>query len=238
MAFNGFSQATGDFLWGLAMNNDRTWFQAHRDEFEGHLNQPFRALAQETRDLILARHPGLELDSHVSRIYRDARRLFGRGPYKDHLWFVLHGGGHHTQNAMFWFELSGTGWSYGVGIWDDAADVAEAFRRHIDDDPARFEALVTELAARGEYTLWGEPYKRPKGDRGPIVNPWYNRRHHSVGYEHAFGEALFSPELPAFLADEFDKLLPIYLFMQEVWPDVNARRAAKQAQATLGGELL
>ena len=25
----------------------------------------------------------------VSRIYRDARRLHGRGPYKDHLWFCV-----------------------------------------------------------------------------------------------------------------------------------------------------
>ena len=32
--FQGFSQATGDFLWGLSMNNDRAWFQAHRQEYE------------------------------------------------------------------------------------------------------------------------------------------------------------------------------------------------------------
>ncbi len=238
MAFNGFSQATGDFLWGLAINNDRVWFQEHRDEYESHLNRPFRALAQETRDIILRRHPELVLECHISRIYRDARRLFGRGPFKDNLWFVLHGPGHHTQNAMFWFDIGGTGWSYGVGIWDDSADVSETFRRHIDGDLPRFEALVTDLAAAGDYTLWGELYKRPKGDRGPIVNPWYNRRHHSVGYERPFGEALFSPDLPRFLADEFERLLPMFLFMQSVWQDANAQRAARQAQAALGGELL
>ena len=38
--------------------------------------------------------------------------------------------------------------------------------------------------------------------------------------------------------DEFDRLLPLYLFLQEVWTDVNARRAALQAQAALGGEML
>ena len=36
--FQGFSQQTGDFLWSLAMNNDRTWFQAHKQEFETYLN--------------------------------------------------------------------------------------------------------------------------------------------------------------------------------------------------------
>ena len=30
--FQGFSQATGDFLWGLSMNNDREWFDAHLKE--------------------------------------------------------------------------------------------------------------------------------------------------------------------------------------------------------------
>ena len=64
--------------------------------------------------------------------------------------------------------------------------------------------MVEALAARGEYRLWGETYKRPKGDLGPVVNPWYNRKHVSVGYERDFGGALFSPELPRIVADAFE----------------------------------
>ena len=236
MQFQGFSQATGDFLWGLAMNNDRTWFQEHREEFERHLNQPFRALAEETLGLMRQRHPELELTSHVSRIYRDARRLFGRGPFKDNLWFTLQTGSHRDNGPCFWCEVSGTGWSYGAGTWADAADLSEGFRRHIDEDLPRFEKLARGIARLGDYQLYGEAYKRMKGDRGPVVNPWYNRRHHSVGRELPFGGAMFDPALPRLLADEYEALVPMYAFMLEVWQDVNARRAALQAQAALGGE--
>ncbi|MBQ3478505.1 MAG: DUF2461 family protein, partial [Clostridia bacterium] len=112
--FTGFSQATGDFLWGLSMNNDREWFTAHRDEYEAHLNGPFRALAFETLSLLQQRFPEQDFQVHVARIWRDARRLFGRGPFKDHLWFSIQSGDRHAKGPMFWFELDPTGWSYGV----------------------------------------------------------------------------------------------------------------------------
>ena len=46
----------------------------------------FKALAAQTHELMQQRFPDMDCRLHVSRIYRDARRLFGRGPYKDHLW--------------------------------------------------------------------------------------------------------------------------------------------------------
>ena len=238
MQFQGFSQATGDFLWGLAMNNDRAWFQAHREEYEAHLNRPFRALTERTLAIMRDRHPELELQSHISRIYRDARRLFGRGPFKDHLWFTLQTGSHRDDGPCFWFEISGTGWGYGAGTWADAADLSEGFRRHIDADLPRFEALAAGIEALGGYQLYGEAYKRPKGARSPRIDPWYNNKHHSVGRELPFGGELFALDLPEILAGELEGLVPIYGFMLEVWRDVSAQRAARQAQAALGGEML
>ena len=31
--FQGYRQETLDFLWGIRFNNDRTWFQAHKEEY-------------------------------------------------------------------------------------------------------------------------------------------------------------------------------------------------------------
>ncbi|MBQ5567911.1 MAG: DUF2461 family protein, partial [Oscillospiraceae bacterium] len=83
--FTGFSEKTGGFLWELSFNNERPWFLAHRQEFEDFVHTPFKALAKDTIDLMNARFPDFEGAAHLSRIYRDARRLFGRGPYKDQL---------------------------------------------------------------------------------------------------------------------------------------------------------
>ena len=233
--FEGFSQATGDFIWSLAMNNDRTWFLAHKEEFEAVFNRPFKALAQETRRIMQENHPERKFEFHVSRIYRDARRLFGRGPYKDHLWFTIYDGERNNVGPMFWFELSGTGYSCGAGFWDDEVDVAQAFRSRIDDDPAGFEKMIRALAARGEYTLWGQEYKRIKKDMGPVINPWYNRKHVSVGYEHGFGGDLFSLELPEIVAGCFETLMPFYDFYRAAYHDALAQRAALRA-LSLGTE--
>ena len=32
MAFTGFAPETFDFLWGIRMNNNRDWFEAHKDD--------------------------------------------------------------------------------------------------------------------------------------------------------------------------------------------------------------
>ena len=225
--FQGFSQQTGDFLWSLAMNNDRAWFLAHRQEFEDVLNQPFRALAADTLDLMQARHPDQEFQVHISRIYRDARRLFGRGPYKDHLWFCIQSGNHREGGPTFWFELDGMSWSCGMGWWDPSADHAEVYRAAIDADPARFERLVRDLTAREGFRLWGEMYKRPKGDRGELINPWYNRKNLSVGCEQGYGGVMYTSALPAALADTFDVLMPMYRFFREVWNALLVRRAGR-----------
>ena len=226
--FNGFSQSTGDFLWGLSMNNDREWFNAHRDEYEAHLNQPFRALALQTLQMLQARFPEQDFQLHIARIWRDARRLFGRGPFKDHLWFSIQSSDRKSQGPMFWFEISPTGWSCGAGNWEDAADVSEAWRALFDADPARFGRIVDGIEAHGgQPRLYGDMYKRLKADRGERLNPWYNRKHLSLGYEYPYGGVMFSDSLPDYLAEQFTALMPLYLFLREAWNNVLIQRAGR-----------
>lgn len=225
--FQGFSQQTGDFFWALAMNNDRTWFKAHKDEFEAVLNQPFRALANETLARMQARWPDFAWEMHISRIYRDARRLFGRGPYKDHLWYAIQVGDHRQGGPTFWFELNGMGWSCGMGWWDPSADHAEVFRACVDADLERFSALVRDIQTHGGFRLWGEAYKRPKGDRGALLNPWYNRKNISVGIEQGYGGVMYTGAMPEAVMDVFDALMPMYRFFGEVWNEVLIRRAGR-----------
>ena len=206
-----------DFLWELTLNNQRPWFQAHKEEFTAVLNKPFQALARETERLLKEKLPKRDLRLHISRIYRDARRLFGRGPYHDHLWFSLQRMEAASRGPMLWFELGLEGSSHGLGFWDQTAAQAEAFRRHMDRDLTRFERLVNGIPHREQSRLWGEEYKRPKGDRGELLNPWYNRRHLSVGYENFFGDRLFDRQLPELLAESFSGLMPMYDFFLEVW---------------------
>ena len=51
-----FSQKTGDFLWELALNNERPWFQAHKAEFETVVHRPLKTFAFETLEIMRERY--------------------------------------------------------------------------------------------------------------------------------------------------------------------------------------
>ena len=92
MAFQGYTQETVDFLWGIRFNNERGWFMEHKQDYQEHLLAPTRALAEQVYDAIHEMCPDDPFLLKLSRIYRDARRLHGQGPYKDHLWFCIRTG--------------------------------------------------------------------------------------------------------------------------------------------------
>lgn len=87
--FTGFTDETVDFMWGIRFNNERSWFEAHKQTYLTQFYQPMCALADELYDFLAEQRPDLGLIRKVTRIYRDARRLHGRGPYKDHLWLCV-----------------------------------------------------------------------------------------------------------------------------------------------------
>ena len=214
--FKGFTKETSDFLWELSFHNERPWFLEHKEQFERCLNQPFRDLARETAALMEERWPQIDWRVHISRIYRDARRLFGRGPYKDHLWFTVSDGDPHSMGPAFWFEIGPAVYSFGMGFWDPPPAEMDFFRRSIDANPARFERLASDLARRRGLRLGGPEYKRPKGDLGPAINPWYNRRYLFVESEHDFGGDALSAGLPKKLLSAYEKLMPMYAYLMEV----------------------
>ncbi|MBQ6020464.1 MAG: DUF2461 domain-containing protein [Clostridia bacterium] len=207
-----FSQKTGDFLWELALNNERPWFLAHRETFETLVNRPLKTFAFETLELMRGRYPAEDFGLHISRIYRDARRLFGRGPYKENMWFTIKDGDPREQGPCFWFEITPADYSYGMGTWDMTARQAQNYRDRIDADPARFEQTVNDLLAHGDVRLWGDEYKRPKADRGEFLNPWYNRKTISVGFTESY-EKDMTPEM---LSDAFANFMPLFHFLRNV----------------------
>ena len=204
-----------DFLFELSINNERPWFQEHKPEFEALLHRPFKELAEETLDIMSRRFPSCGFGLHISRIYRDARRLFGRGPYHDHLWFSLQREDCRSQGPMLWLEFGLSGTSHGLGYWERSAQQAAAFRKKIDSDPKRFEELLLAVPDRERSRLWGDEYKRPKGHISSLIDPWYNRKQASIGYDDYFGDELFTDRLPLLLSESLSGLIPLYHYMME-----------------------
>ena len=214
--FEGFTPETSQFLWDLAFNNERPWFLDHKEEFERVLNRPLKALAQETYELTCEKNPDKPLLLHVARIYRDARRLHGRGPYKDHLWFSIKADDKLLDGPMFWFEIGAADYCLGMGFYSAKSAQMEEFRRSIDANPAAFERMAKKLERLKGFSVAGEEYKKPKGHYDGVIAKWYNRKRPGIDCTRDFGGELYSPELPEVLADYFTALMPMYDYLSAV----------------------
>ena len=218
--FQGYTQQTVDFLWGLRLNNERGWFLPRKEEFLACVDTPTRELARELTGEMTRLYPRDGLVSKVSRIYRDARRLYGRGPYKDHLWFSLRRF-REQEGAVpcFYFELAPEYYSYGVGAYDPSPLTMAKLRARVDRDPKPLEKLARRLNRQTEFVLEGELYKRPKGDPGPLLSPWYNRRQITLASDHNCEGVLFTPQLADQVIQGFCFLEPYYCWLQSLAGD-------------------
>ena len=218
--FQGFSQESVDILWGIRFNNERSWFLAHKEEFQARVDAPLRELAAQLGRTMEEEFPKLGLSVKVSRIYRDARRLYGRGPYKDHMWFSLRRPGpREGGQPCFFFELAPEYYSYGMGAYDPTPLTMAKLRARIDRDPKSLETLARRLKRQKEFQLEGEEYKRPKGDPGPLLFPWYNRRRILLSSDHNCEGLLFAPELADQVLAGFRFLVPYYRWMDTLAGD-------------------
>ena len=196
--FQGFSGATVDFMWGIRFNNEKGWFEAHKEEYLTTFQRPMKALADEVYVAFTDRHPDLDLICKVSRIYRDARRLFGRGPYKDHLWLSLtrpHEEG--CAEPVFWFEM--------------------------DREPKAMEKLARRFQKQDVFVLEGEDYKRSKAAPSRLLTPWYSKKSFALSHDAPHGEPLWSHDLVDLLLEGYEFLLPYYEYMLSLSGDPDPR---------------
>ncbi len=212
MMFQGFSPRAVEFLWQVRFNNERSWFEAHKQEYLDLIQKPLRDLAVQVQEEVNRRHPKAQLNLHVSRIYRDARRLHGKGPYKDHMWIVLHRPAESAGATApaFYFEIAPEYYSIGMGYYSATPMTMAKLRARMDRDPAPMEKLARRLRRQKEYVLEGEMYRRPKGTKGELLDPWYNRKNIALSWDRPCEGSLFTPELANEIVAGVDFLMPYY----------------------------
>ena len=219
--FTGFTDETVEFMWGIRFNNERSWFEPHKADYLNYFYTPMRELSGEIYEFLRDKLPDYGLICKVSRIYRDARRLHGRGPYKDHLWFcVEQPTQEESARPAFWFELGPEAWSYGMGYWMAKPVAMAKLRARIDRDPKTMEKLTRKLAGQKEFILEGEQYRRPRSQApSALLEPWYQLRNVAISHEEKLGEEVFSRAIVERLQKGYTFLLPYYTYFQSLQGD-------------------
>ena len=210
-AFTGFSQSTMDFMWNLRFNNNKQWFEAHKDEYLRDFLNPMKALEKEVFERVSSDFGGRGFIHKISRIYRDARRVRGGEPYRTNLWFSIERPSEEWTSApVFWFELEPENWSYGMGYYQARPETMAKLRARIDRDPRKFEKLVASLGGQDEFVLDGPDYVRKKTAPTPKTSAWYNKKSFSLIHNEPSNEILFSPGLADRIVTGYSFLMPFY----------------------------
>ncbi len=171
MEFKGFSKNTLPFLEAIRKNNDKEWFEAHRNEYEEFILNPSRAFVEEFGEHLMALEPTINFSPKINkslfRIYRDTRRMGAiKVPLKSKIGLIFwQGNASRMQSSSFYLHFSPEELFVAVGVRWFEKPMLEAYREYIKDDTRRANlARVLESIESKGYKTIEQGYKRyPKG---------------------------------------------------------------------------
>ena len=170
--FTGFGPKTAKFLRDLGRNNDKAWFDAHRDEYEAYYLEPAKAFIEAAGPKVEKFAPNISWEPRVNgslfRVNRDIRFSKDKTPYKDHidLWFWE--GNRKTALSGFYLRIRDKSVEFGVGAHRFSKEALIRYRESLADDAAAksLKSVVRRFEKAG-YVIRGKTYKQvPRGFEG------------------------------------------------------------------------
>ena len=172
MSFTGFPKETITFLSSLSKNNNKAWFDGHRDDYEAYYLEPAKAFVETAGEALRQFNPNIEAQPRVNgsiwRINRDVRFSADKSPYKDHLDISFWEGDRKAAASGYYFRITPTGIGFGAGAHGFDKERLAAYREAVVDTRKRNKLLAAaELTKKAGYPIIGSHYKRlPRGFEG------------------------------------------------------------------------
>lgn len=151
-----------EFLQELSLNNDRTWFKAHKDQYDA-LRKPWEEDMERLITLVGQWEPdvrSLQVKDSVYRIYRDIRFSHDKSPYKKYFSGVIAAGGRHTRIAGSYVHFEPGNIMLGGGIWWPEKEILNQLRSLIDAEGEEFLHIINNPAIASRYQWDCETLKK------------------------------------------------------------------------------
>lgn len=170
------TQDTLQFLKNLEENNNREWFQAHRQDYET-AKASFEKLCQEILtgltkvqdDLVNTR-----VKDCIFRINRDIRFSKDKSPYKKFFSAAFGPGGRQSGRIDFFLQIQPDNQStLGGGMWEPTTTHLASFRQEIDYNPTHLKGIIEKEEFRNYY-----PYI--SGDKVKLMPKGYTTDHPDI----------------------------------------------------------
>lgn len=146
-----FTRKSFDLLEGLAENNEKSWYDDHREEFEAYLREPFAAVLELASDrLSETTVPLVGSARTMFRQNRDVRFSKDKSPYSTHVSGVLTPSGTKAEKeGLIYLQLEPSGGMVACGFYKLKAAELAPIRDRIIEKPEVFSDVLGDLEAAG-----------------------------------------------------------------------------------------
>lgn len=162
-----FSKETYNFLMDLEDNNNRPWFDAHKDEYETAVREPALEFIRQIGAGLKKVSPHFraedkKIGGSLMRVHRDVRFSRNKQPYKTNVGIHFrHEVGKDVHAPGFYVHIHADESFLGVGLWRPDPPALAAIRELIDGEPAAWKKARDDKKFQARFKLAGDVLKRP-----------------------------------------------------------------------------
>jgi len=186
--FQGFPKEGIKFLHQLKRNNNRSWFEKHKEEFESSVKVPMQSYIMTLQAHFARFAPEFDLNPKRSifRIYRDIRFSPDKTPYKTHIaaHFVLRGKPKGFVGSGYYIEIAPDELYVGGGIYIPDNNQLKRIRNAIAERGEEFLSIIEKRQFKKFFApyLWAKLKRIPKGyeENHPMAK-WLKYKQFFVG---------------------------------------------------------
>ncbi|MEI7661185.1 MAG: DUF2461 domain-containing protein [Bacteroidota bacterium] len=208
-----------DFLTQLEANNNREWFQAHKNlyneakqEVETFVNLLIPAIAKFDESIRF-----VEAKDCMFRIFRDVRFGKDKSPYKTNMGAWITHAGRKSPGPGYYFHLQPGGSFVSAGVYMPEPEKLKKIRKEIYYNVAEFKKILDDKKLRSYSDGLSEiekvkqaPRDFPKDFEDMDI---LKHKHYILTYP-VSNELLESDHLPEMLAMAFKSMYPFNLFLR------------------------
>ncbi len=216
--FAGFSRDLISFFQDLDANNEKSWLDQHRKEYQGLLMEPAKqfvaAMGAKLQGISKDIHAEPRVNGSIMRINRDVRFSKDKRPYKTNLAMIFPEGPEFDRaRPSFLMQIDSESLCIGAGLCGFSPRQLEQYRG-ATANPGTGKALtkaIAQAAEAGFDRVGGKHYKRvPRGfdaehPRGELLK----HTGLDVGTRRPLPDELFAPDAVDYCVECFREVRPV-----------------------------
>lgn len=210
-----------DFLKALAVNNNREWFNAHKESVYLPLRKAWEAdiarllsLMGEYDDSL----HGLRVSDCAYRIYRDVRFSADKSPYKTYFSAVFGKKGRKCIQAGCYLHMEPGNSALHAGIWWPENDILTRLRSEVDANIDEFKSILENPEFSSRFVFYGDKLKVvPRGYNKDNPNAEYIKMKEYLCKKEVPDEYFFCDDWVEKVADDFRYVKDFNTFLNYIF---------------------